>query len=336
MRTKLFILGSLSALSLVLGLGACKKDSGSGSGSGQNSVPAPAPTSGLVISPPQADVGFSQPTTLSATLDGSPVAVDWSVSNSSMGTVSPTHGTQCVFTPKTAGHADITASVNGQTATCHLVILQPGQTPTPTPVPSGTPTATPTPVPTFPQNLNLYNDQGGILGNPNVLLFTGGGLTIDEKSGGAAEGSKYLESVTPTGGFWGISLDKNNQGLSANASSLAGGALRFSIRLARNLNTAEVLHINLSDKSQKTFSVSVGKDPSCSGDVSGQWQELVIPISLYPGVDLSHLTVPFAIADASPSGSPRLTFDIDNVRWTTSTAGAAAVSASGVAALVCP
>jgi hypothetical protein len=177
----------------------------------------------------------------------------------------------------------------------------------------------PAPAPPTAQTYNVYNDAGGVLGDPNVLLFTGGGLTISEQVGGAPEGSKYLRaSNCVPGAFWGVTLDKNATGRVEDLSAFSTGFLTFQIRVNRTVGITERLIVNITDKTPKTQSVllasGVGFDPS----KVDQWQAIRIPISAYDQIDKSKIVVPFAIAVDSPASTPALTIDIDNVQWSAS------------------
>lgn len=182
---------------------------------------------------------------------------------------------------------------------------------TPAPAPNNPAPATPSASP-----FKIYNDAGGVLGEPEVLLFTGGALTIAELSGGAPEGTKYLRATDCVpGAFWGVTMDEHNTGAVRNLSALAGASLKFNIRVDRALAAGERLVVNLTDGNGTTQSIlltsAVGFDPTRTGS----FQQVAIPISSYSQIDKTRIRVPFAIAVDSPAGTAALTIDIDDVQW---------------------
>ena len=201
----------------------------------------------------------------------------------------------------------------------------PGSMPSPTPTPSkqnpaNCPTPSPSPgaspSPVNQQEIALYNDAGGILGQPNTLLFTGGGLTISEQTGGAAEGSKFLRAVAGPGGFWGITVDKNNPANGIDLSSFASGSLKLAVRVDRALTPADAIVINVTGAGMSPVSVALDSSIGFNPSSAGTWQDVSIPLSRFSGVNLSKVNAPFAVAINSPSGTPSVTIDIDNVRIT--------------------
>lgn len=171
------------------------------------------------------------------------------------------------------------------------------------------------PAPAPAATYNVYDDAGGVLGDPNALLFTGGGLTVAEQSGGAPEGSKYMRASNAVpGSFWGVTLDRNNKGNSKDLSSFSGGKLTFQIRVDRALGIAERLLVNVTDSAGKTQSIQISDAEGFDINKPNVWQAISIPLSGY-AVDKTKIKVPFAIAVDSPAGTPALTIDIDIVQW---------------------
>ncbi len=206
-----------------------------------------------------------------------------------------------------------------------------GSNPNPAPAPAPAPTVEPStgPVnapkpstgttPSVPNDgslFGIYDDQGGVLGDANALLFTGGGLTVQERTGDAPEGTKFMRAMNAvSGGFWGVSLDRNNSGNSHDLSSFSNGGLHFFIRVNREIKAGEKLNINLTDAANHTQTVTLSNTVGFAFKKPDAWQEISIQLSDYTNIDKKRIRVPFAIAIEGVGNSDELTIDIDAVRW---------------------
>lgn len=226
------------------------------------------------------------------------VGVDptWTVSASSLASLSPSIGQTVVLQPSALGDVVVTATYEGQTATSQIAIV--------TYIPSS-------------NTFDVYNDNGLPTGSTILSdIFVDGGLSLAELSTGyTPEGIKFQRTTDAVGGDWGVTLAKapmtgGSKDLSAFLTP--SRTLKFSLRLGRIMTGAETFRIDLADTgATQTYTLVRGTDFSF---LSTEWQEISLPLSSkYPALNLTVIKVPFAIVP-SGIGLP-LTFDVDAIRW---------------------
>lgn len=255
-----------------------------------------ASTFRFAITPPASTLLKTNALTLAASGSsaGGPVEVSptWTVSPASVGTVTPDVGTTVVFQPAALGDAVVSAVYDGMTATAQIAVV------------SYIPSAT---------AFNVYSDAGLPSGaGINALLFTGGGLTLNELSSGyTPEGVRYQHATNSgTNSFWGISLDAGSVGNNKDLSAYT--LLKFDLRLGRTLSAGEALIVRVEDTAG-TFSHTLASGDGDYNRTNLDWQEISIPVSSgFPGLNSAHVTTPFIIVQPFAT---LLTFDVDAIRW---------------------
>ncbi len=214
----------------------------------------------------------------------------WSVSASTLGTVSPEVGPVVVFTPNATtsvlGDLVITAIFDGQMATSQIAVV------------------------TYKPNSNtfdVYTDQlpSGVSATINLT----GGITLTEPiSGYTPQGTKFLRMN-------GMDVGQNLQVIMSaqNLSDFAaGGTLKFAMRLGQAIpGVAETFQIDLIGGGTQSYDLIRNTDFSPS---NLDWQEISISLPAnFGGLDYSQVTSPFTIIGQGLSGPIQL--DIDAVRW---------------------
>jgi hypothetical protein len=210
----------------------------------------------------------------------------WTLSPTSIGTLTPNIGNAVVFTGSALGDATITATYDGMAATSHIAVVAFISTPT---------------------VFEVYTDRG--LPSGADLFF--GGLTVTQsQSGYTPEGIKYFHTDNTSSGFWEITLDPGNTGISKDLSSYS--ALKFDLRLGRALAFGESLAVQVQDTSSTKSHTLASGDGDYNALNTG-WQEISIPLSAFSGLDSMHIKIPFIIVVQTVL-TP-LSFDVDAIRW---------------------
>jgi hypothetical protein len=249
------------------------------------------------ITPPAATALRNSPVTLTARGGGSTeIVAVWEVSPSTMGTISPAVGQTVEFNPSSLGDATVIATYGGVQATAHIAVV--------TYIPNS-------------NTFDVYTDS--LIPNDStefssgLQLFTGGGMTVEERSDGyTTQGVDYQRATGGTNAFWGIALDRNDVGLSKNLSTFSSGNLKFSIRFPTALGATQDVRIDIRDASV-TDSVTLNGTHGLNR-LSTEWQEISIPIIQFGGgANLATIENPFAVLLQNITTS--LTFDIDAIRW---------------------
>jgi|GEM_PF-6682793 len=252
----------------------------------------------FAINPPAAAVVKGQAQTLKAqgVSPGGVAAADaeWSVS-STAGALNTQFGPQVILQANTLGDVMVTATWNGMTATSQIAIV--------TYIPSAS---------TFDVYTDELPTESGL--DPDIFVL---GLTLTTFSSGyVAQGNEAQRaSNTVNGDNWGVTLDKTAGApvTTKDLSSFSGGNLKFAVRLVnRTLGGGESLDVRIeSAVGGPPGYVPLGAGHGFSG-ASLEWQEITVPITAFPGVDLSQVEIPFRIQVTTGSS---LTFDIDAIRW---------------------
>ncbi|MCG3204696.1 MAG: hypothetical protein KCHDKBKB_01411 [Elusimicrobia bacterium] len=126
----------------------------------------------------------------------------------------------------------------------------------------------------------------------------------------APEGKKVVRMVLNSQwGGWGVAnVDTNNPSIviSRDFSDYrnANGSLRFLLKSDKTL-WVEIEH---------TAQQVVGRVPV--GSTGNQWQEIVIPLSSFSGVDWTRIRFPFIIRVPDPPNGNSSTWHVDHIRWT--------------------
>ncbi|MCG3206218.1 MAG: hypothetical protein KCHDKBKB_02951 [Elusimicrobia bacterium] len=249
------------------------------------------------ITPPAATVAITESLTLTARGPGD-IAPTWTVSDAALGSISPSIGAEVVFTPTGLGDVVITAESDGLQSQSQIAIV--------TYKPSAN---------TFDVYTDVLATGSGILADIIVDTNATVNFSLSEQSSGyTPQGTKYQRTTgLSTNEFWGVTLDKNNAGLSKDLSAFSAGSLKFSLRLGRTMANPETLRIEITAKGSNAVGYSMVRGTDYSG-LSTDWQQVSLPLSSkFPGMDLVHIKVPFAVVGVSLSGT--LSFDIDAIRW---------------------
>lgn len=284
-KRTLRIAGSLGMVTLLIAAFGCKKKDR-----------LTTPNYLFTITPPAAQVVRANTKTLTAQkispAGTTSVSPTWTVSDSAVGVLNTYIGPSVQFTANALGDVVVSATLDGEVATTQIAVV------------AFAPSSS---------VFEVYVDQGLPSGSDVVSDIDTNLASLQEISTGyTPEGILYQRGVaTAPGGFWGVTLDDNNAGLTRDLSSFTGGTLKLAIRLSRALTGGESVRVNIEDAGT-TAIFTIGPAQGFQSS-SVAWQEISIPLSNYfSTVDETRIKVPFAVAVLVSSN---LTFDVDAVRW---------------------
>ncbi|MHB9155440.1 MAG: hypothetical protein ACYC5N_07085 [Endomicrobiales bacterium] len=157
-----------------------------------------------------------------------------------------------------------------------------------------------------------FNDGGciGVWPDGETTVLSDGGL-----SGEKSEGIKSLQCDVRVGGGWWIQfgsdalpgLGKNDVMAAKDMSSFANGALKFDVKSPKDV----LIEVKWGEGEPLPGAYFTLRELGIPCD--GQWHQVSIPLSRFPGIDLRKIKVPASFS-AAP-GSIYFTYYVDNVRW---------------------
>jgi hypothetical protein len=286
--------GSVAAgiVLLTLSCPACQKDQ------------LPGSAFSVQVAPPAAAVSQGTSKTFTASLQGAGGSVDgspgWTVSPTSLGTVSPAQGGRVVFTPGStpAKSGALSATFNGVTGSAQIFIG--GSVPA-----SGSKTyglfVETLPPPGVKFGVSNPPDSDGAVINTFGAIATSDGTNPGEFT----EGTKSLKAVydasSASFGGWSIQWGTSGSIVSHDFSAFAGGSLVFDARMTQDIQVKITWN-----SGSFFFSLLAQGIPN-----DNQFHSVSIPLSSFSGIDLTTLQ---SIAFSAVS-VPSETYYIDNARF---------------------